>query len=84
MAWLVLLFLLYGDARSRIYLVPGSVYPTSLCQKTIWLLWLADADGRNRTRAASAARDRAIHCTSIEPHSWTEDKTNEFKAQGTL
>ena len=26
MAWLVLLFLLYGDARSCNYLVPGSVF----------------------------------------------------------
>ena len=40
MALLVLLFLLYGDARSRNFLVPGSIYPTSLCQTIIWILRL--------------------------------------------
>ena len=39
MAWLVL-FLLYGDARSRNFLVPGSIYPTTLCRKIIWILRL--------------------------------------------
>ena len=64
MAWIVLIFLLYGDARSRKHLVPSSVfYLTSLCRKTIWILRLADADGGNRTRATSAASDRAIHYT---------------------
>ena len=44
-------------------IVPGSVYPTSLCWKINRILRLADADGGNRTRAASAASDRAIHYT---------------------
>ena len=68
MASIVIIFLLYGDARSHNYLVPGSVYPTTLCQKTIWILRLADADGGNRTRATSAASDRAIHYTIAPRH----------------
>ena len=38
MAWLVWFFLLYGDARSRNFLVPGSIYPTTLCPEIIWIL----------------------------------------------
>ena len=60
-AWLVL-FLLYGDARSRNCLVPGSIYPTTWCQKFIWILQLfVFANGGNRTRAACAASDHATH-----------------------
>ena len=80
MAWLVLLFLLYGDSRSLNYLVPGSVYSSSLCQKTIWILRLADADGGNQTRVPSTASDRAIHYTIAPRQAFLRWKTFVWKS----
>ena len=70
MAWLVLLLdilLLHGDARSRNFLVSGSILilppyaerekkPSEYCA-------FAFADGGNPTQAASTASKRTIHYT---------------------
>ena len=59
-------FLKYSmETLDHAIIIPGSVYPTSLCRKIIWILRLAHADGGNRTRPASAASDRAIHYTIV-------------------
>ena len=65
----IIIFLLHGDARSRNFLMSGSIFcilpPYAEREKKSaeYGDFFAYADGGNRTRAANTASSRAIHYT---------------------
>ena len=80
---IMIYFLLHGDARSRNFLVSGSILIlppyAEREKKTSEYCDFAFADGGNRTRAASTARERAIHY-AIAPRQIKKENNMFFNA----